>query len=113
MVSKQRGRHAPAFILLVLTMKSNHGLGIYNCLQELFPGNRLDTAIIYRKLSEMEKKGCIVSEWIKSDAGPKKKVYSITDKGRVVLSEFNEEIQFKVGMLSKFLEMHKKMNDSK
>lgn len=108
----QRGRMAPAFILLVLSMEPKHGLGIYNKLEELFPGNRLDTAIIYRKLGEMEKKNCITSQWMESDIGPKKKVYSITEKGREVLSEFHDDIQFRIGMLSKFLEIHDRLKDS-
>lgn len=73
MHSKKRGRHAPAFILLAVALEPNHGLGILNTLNEIVPGNRLDTAIIYRKLSELEKKGCITSEWADSEAGPRKK----------------------------------------
>ncbi|WP_430884966.1 PadR family transcriptional regulator [Fusibacter sp. JL216-2] len=103
---KKRGRHAPAFILLAVALEPNHGLGILNTLNEIVPGNRLDTAIIYRKLSELEKKGCITSEWADSDAGPRKKIYSITDQGRDQLAEFKEDIEGSIKRLNNFLRLY-------
>lgn len=110
MKSKQRGRHAPAFILLAVALEPNHGLGILNALNEIAPGNRLDTAVIYRKLSEMEKKGCITSEWAESDAGPKKKIYSITEQGLEQLAEFKEDIEGSIKRLNKFLKLYGEVN---
>lgn len=106
MRSKQKGRHAPAFILLAVALEPNHGLGIFNKLQEIAPGNRLDTAVIYRKLSEMEKNGCIISQWEDSEAGPKKKVYSITDKGLEQLEEFKVDIEESIKRLNNFLDVY-------
>lgn len=110
MKSKQRGRHAPAFILLAVALEPNHGLGILNALNEIAPGNRLDTAVIYRKLSEMEKKGCITSEWAESDAGPKKKIYSITEQGLEQLAEFKEDIEGSIKRLNNFLKLYGEVN---
>lgn len=105
---KNKGRLAPAFILLALSIESNHGLGVFNMLKELFPENRLDTAIIYRKLKELEKNECIISHWVNSEIGPKKKVYEITDKGELQLEKFHHDIKKKVGMLSSFIEICEK-----
>jgi len=106
MKSNQRGRHAPAFILLAVAVQPNHGLGILNALNDIAPGNRLDTAVIYRKLSEMEKKGCITSEWADSEAGPKKKIYSITDQGLEQLAEFKEDIEGSIKRLNNFINLY-------
>ncbi|BES64940.1 hypothetical protein SANA_13790 [Gottschalkiaceae bacterium SANA] len=106
MKSKHKGRHAPAFILLAIALEPNHGLGILNKLQEIAPGNRLDTAVIYRKLSEMEKTGCITSQWVESEAGPKKKVYKITEHGMEQLQEFKVDIERSMATLNCFLKSY-------
>lgn len=108
MNSKHKGRHAPAFILLAIALEPNHGLGILNRLQEIAPGNRLDTAVIYRKLNEMEKKGCITSQWVDSEAGPRKKVYSITEFGLKQLEEFKVDIEESIERLNVFLTVYEK-----
>lgn len=106
MKEKQRGRHAPAFILLAIALEPNHGLGIFHKLQQIAPGNRLDTAIIYRKLNEMEKKGCIQSQWTASKAGPRKKVYHITEKGMKQLELYKIEIEYSMIRLQKFIDVY-------
>ena len=106
MSSKQRGRHAPAFILLAVALQPNHGLGILSTLNEIAPGHRLDTAIIYRKLSEMEKKGCITSHWEDSEAGPRKKIYNITEHGLKQLADFKEDIEGSIKRLNNFIRMY-------
>lgn len=103
---KHKGRHAPAFILLAIALEPNHGLGILKKLQEIAPGNRLDTAVIYRKLSEMEKKGCIASEWVDSKVGPRKKVYRITENGMKQLEEFKADIEDSMKRLNCFLNVY-------
>lgn len=106
MESKHKGRHAPAFILLAVALEPNHGLGILKKLQEIAPGNRLDTAVIYRKLGEMEKMGHVTFEWVDSEAGPKKKVYSITDKGMKQLEEYKIDIEASIKRLNNFLSIY-------
>lgn len=50
--------------------------------------------------------GCITSDWTDSEAGPKKKVYSLTSKGREVLSEFKDEVEHSLNNLQIFIKQY-------
>lgn len=102
----KKGRHAPAFILLILSMEPTHGLGILSKMDEIAPGHRLDTAVIYRVLKKLELENDIEAEWQDSDAGPKKKVYHITDKGKDTLKSFKDDIERSVKRLEAFLDIY-------
>lgn len=101
------GRHAPAFILLILRMQANHGLGILSKMDEIAPGHRLDTAIIYRVLKKLEQEEFIKSQWKDSEAGPKKKVYSITRAGKIELDKYKDDIEKVIKRLESFIEIYK------
>ncbi len=106
MTKGKRGRHAPAFILLAIATAPTHGLGVLNIINEQVPNNRLDTAIIYRTLKEFEAKGYITSDWTDSEAGPKKKIYTITDSGLERLKEFRGDIEKSLNNLQQFIRLH-------
>ena len=106
MTKPKRGRHAPAFILLVIAIEPTHGLGVLNKINEQVPNNRLDTAVIYRTLKDFETKGFITSDWIDSDAGPKKKLYTITESGKIKLEEFRSDIEKSLNNLQQFIRLH-------
>lgn len=107
MPRQKRGRHAPAFILLMIAKEPTHGLGILNLMDEHVPNHRMDTAIVYRTLKDLEKEGYIVSQWADSDSGPKKKIYELTPNGRELLSEFKADIEKSINNLEKFLTIYK------
>jgi len=109
-MKKRHGRHAPAFVLLVISIEPNHGLGILNKLKELVPDNRIDSSIVYRTLKDFESDGLIISRWADSEAGPKKKVYEITQIGLEKLSEFEEDVKTSKNNLEIFLDTHNKYN---
>ncbi|MGH2917652.1 MAG: PadR family transcriptional regulator [Solirubrobacteraceae bacterium] len=46
----------------------------------------VDPAVMYRSLREMERDGLISSHWMRSDSGPRRRVYTITDVGRAELA---------------------------
>lgn len=109
-MSKQ-GRHAPAFILLMLSKKANHGLGILHEMNDFVSGNKLDTAIVYRVLKKLEDEGAIKAHWEESRSGPKKKVYTITEKGKTLLADFRLDIEASRNRLNKFIEMYDDINN--
>ncbi len=106
MAKKKHGRHAAAFILISIAQEPNHGLGILNKMNENVPQNRLDTAVIYRSLKELESEGFITSSWAESGSGPQKKVYSITSEGYERLDLFKEDIEESLSNLQLFLKMY-------
>lgn len=99
-------RYAPAFILLMLSFGPNHGLGILHKMDELVKGHRLDTAVIYRVLKKLEEEKAIVSDWESSELGPKKKVYSLTDKGRLDLASHKHDIEAVIINLQRFIDLY-------
>ncbi len=109
-MKNRHGRHAPAFILLIISLEPNHGLGILNKLNALVPQNRIDTSIVYRTLKDFENDGYIKSKWADSDAGPKKKVYEITSEGIKRLNTFQEDVLKSKNNLEIFLDTYKKNN---
>lgn len=68
-----------AWLLLLLRDGSSYG---YELRREL--GIRvmeLEPAVMYRNLRDMERDGLISSRWMQSDAGPRRRVYDITEAG--------------------------------
>lgn len=48
-------------------------------------GMALDPAVLYRSLREMESHALISSRWVRSEEGPRRRVYEITATGRAEL----------------------------
>lgn len=74
-----------AWLLLLLRDGATYG---YNLRRELQArGMRADTAAMYRMLRAYEDDGWVQSRWASSDAGPRRRVYRLTRKGRRALDE--------------------------
>ena len=78
---------------LLLLIRSGPGYG-YELRHELRERDlELDRAVMYRSLREMEQLGWITSRWAQSTAGPRRRVYDITDAGRGELDRIVGEIR--------------------
>jgi len=74
------------WLLLMLSSTTGSGYG-YDLRRELeLRGLSLDAAVLYRNLREMEKRALIVSRWMHSEEGPRRRVYSITTAGQTELA---------------------------
>ena len=74
-----------AWLLLLLRDGASYG---YELRRELAAREmKLDPAVMYRSLREMEQQGLISSHWMRSDTGPKRRVYDITDAGLAELAQ--------------------------
>lgn len=51
----------------------------------MFGGNKPDATGVYRTLKQMEEKGLVSSEWDTPKAGPAKRMFVLTEDGRVCL----------------------------
>jgi len=103
MTNYKAGRHAPAFILLFLATEPGYGSSLLSQMKELMPHNKLDSAVIYRSLQELEKLEAVESYWDTSTPGPAKKWYQITAKGWQKLEEYKQDIQMRKNNLEFFL----------
>lgn len=46
-----------------------------------------DTGAVYRVLRKLEREGCAESTWAASEAGPQRRQYRLTEKGRRALAQ--------------------------
>ena len=105
----KRGRHAPAFVLLIIAQKPAYGLEILSKLNEGIAENNLDTAVIYRSLKSLEADGRVASEWVESESGAPKKVYHITESGLELLDKYSSDIEISIKHLNYFMEMYREL----
>ncbi len=72
------------FVLLAVSLQRSHGYVIEDYLRALgLFGITMST--LYRTLRQMEKEGFLESTWEPGPTGPARRVYTITDTGRVWL----------------------------
>lgn len=76
------GRFIDACLLCSLKEKESYGYSLMENLSQFgFSEDEVDISTIYRKLRAMEKETLVISSWIESNQGPKKRIYKITDLG--------------------------------
>jgi DNA-binding PadR family transcriptional regulator len=80
-----------AWILLLLRKRESYGYELRRGLRGR--GLRLDSAVMYRSLRDMELAGLISSRWMHSDGGPRRHVYDLTPAGRKELARVAREIE--------------------
>jgi PadR family transcriptional regulator, regulatory protein PadR len=106
---RQQSRHLPAFVLLLLGERPLHGGAIQTELKESLPSLKADSGAIYRALQQLEEESEVVSEWDTSQAGPARKIYSITPAGRRKLDVWRQDIESRMQVLKYFLVKHKRL----
>jgi PadR family transcriptional regulator len=111
LIKLKRGRHAPAFVLLVLAKKPSYGLEILNELNIICAENTLDSAAIYRALKALEKENMVQSQWVESDSGAPKKVYCITEDGLKLLDKYKIDIEKRIRNLNYFTTMYNELKN--
>jgi len=74
-----------AWLLLLLDGGATYGYDLRRELDALQLS--IDPAYIYRTLRKLERDGWVQSRWMKSVAGPRRRFYRLTTKGRRNLDE--------------------------
>lgn len=76
-----------AWLLLLLDSGASYG---YELRREL-DAHRLvvDPSVLYRALRKLERDGVVQSRWMKSEAGPQRRFYRLTAKGRQELADIS------------------------
>src|SRR6056297_1750330 len=91
-------------LLTLLYDKKGHG---YSLIEELekygFKKEDLSVSTLYRNLRKMEKEELVVSSWKRGDSGPKKRVYTITKKGKKNLTEYINFIKSRKYLMEKLI----------
>lgn len=76
-------------VLSVVSDGDNYGYLIASRIEDAGLGE-VKGGSLYPLLKRLENDGLVVSAWQKGEAGPERKVYSLTDKGRSRLSEHRD-----------------------
>ena len=88
-IKNKTGRFIEACLLCLLKEKESYGYSLMENLSDFgFLEDEVDISTIYRQLRALEKENLVVSTWVESDLGPKKRIYNITDLGITKLDDW-------------------------
>jgi PadR family transcriptional regulator PadR len=97
------------WLLLLIRAGPGHGYELRHELRER--ALELDRAVMYRSLREMERMGWISSCWASSKAGPRRRIYDITEDGLEALDGIVREIELAREAHDAFLEAYRATGD--
>ena len=76
-------------VLSLLIKKPSHGYSLMEQISEFgISSELLSQGVIYRILKSLELKGFISSEWETEGSGAARKVYNITEQGKLFLEQY-------------------------
>jgi PadR family transcriptional regulator, regulatory protein PadR len=93
------------FLLLALEQWQSHG---YELIRRMatFGFETLDRGSVYRTLRQLEKDGLVVSGWDTSKDGPARRLYTLTDAGRIYLNACAASLRGYQMMLNQFFSLY-------
>lgn len=92
-------------LLLMLREWSSYG---YELMEKMgsFGLSMMNPGTFYRTLRQMEKDGMVRSNWDTSEAGPAKRIYSITEAGEAYLKYWAESLNQYQKMMDTFFHLY-------
>lgn len=104
-------RYVQASILLGLLTKSSYGYQLISSIQSYgFIQGDAPPGMVYRHLRQMEDDNLVQSQWDTGQSGAAKRIYTITDEGKEVLSYWISFMAGKAKKLNNFVKMYKELN---
>lgn len=96
--------------VLLLSLR-NWNLHGYKLIQELsrFGFTAVDQGNVYRTLRQLEKDDLIKSEWDTTEAGPAKRIYSITEAGEAYLNTCTDALEHYQSIINRFFTIYMDM----
>jgi PadR family transcriptional regulator, regulatory protein PadR len=94
-----------AWLLVLLRRSHLHGYEIMKELRDEF-GIACDHGALYRTLHQLEASALIRSHWDAADAGPARRVYELTDAGRVALVAWSDALGEYRASLERFFHLY-------
>lgn len=96
--------HTDTIVLSILSSRDAYGFEIYNTILERTDGAyELKETTLYSSYKRLEAEGCVSSYWGDETQGGRRRYYSITEKGREVLSRNLLDWQFTQKILKTLL----------
>lgn len=91
------------WLLLLLSQQPAHGYQLMERLASDSVMGRMDAGWLYRTLRQLEREGDVASGWSTEDAGPARRVYEITERGRQHLADRVSHVSDACVKLERFL----------
>ena len=100
-----------AWLLLLLDSGASYG---YEMRRELDAHQlSVDPSVVYRTLRKLERDGWVASRWMQSAAGPRRRFYRLTAKGRRSLDEIAALITEIRDLNDMFVQAHERVVSSR
>ena len=93
------------WLLLLIRNWSTHGYQLMQTMTVLGLA-AFDPTTVYRTLRRLEKEGLISSDWKTGDAGPAKRVYSLTQTGEELLVTWDSALKQYQNVLNRFFDFY-------
>jgi len=93
------------FLLLALEQWQSHGYELIRRMSA-FGFETLDRGSVYRTLRQLEKDGLVTSGWDTSKDGPARRLYTLTDAGRLYLEACAASLRGYQMMLNQFFTLY-------
>lgn len=91
-------------LLLLLYDEAGYGYGLIEQLAFFgFSEDQLNVGSLYRTLRKMEKEELVTSLWEEGGAGPKRRVYEITENGKLELSQWIKILKVRKARIDKLI----------
>jgi len=104
-------RMVEPILLLLLKQKSAHGYELIHLANKhSLTDSVIDPAVVYRTLREMEKEGYVSSKWEIAGGGPAKRLYTITEEGNKLLSDWMLLLENQKKSMEKLIEEYREEN---
>jgi len=94
----------PVLLFLLKSKGRSYGYELVSMLPELaLTDAEIEAAALYRALRQMEKNGCVTSEWDTDHRGPARRVYELTARGEEHLEEWLEVLEHMSGSMQRLV----------
>ena len=101
-------RFIQAQLLLLLAERPAHGYELLQRLNEAdFADGEVDVATVYRNLRRLDQEGLLDSRWEAGPAGPARRLYTLTPRGREALQAWAVEVRQQMERLENFLRRYR------
>jgi PadR family transcriptional regulator, regulatory protein PadR len=96
-------------LLLLLYQQASHGYTLAEKLDIFgFSKQELNMGSLYRTLRKMEKETLVTSYWEEAKQGPKRRVYQITETGKMNLANWIEVLKRRRNQISRLINHYEK-----
>lgn len=94
----------PVVLMLLLEKQRSHGYELASEVQtHALTDAAIEVAALYRTLRQLERNGCVQSEWDIDHGGPARRMYRLTAKGEAHLKEWTVVLQHMAGSMQQFV----------